>query len=95
MIKWNNKTKLIISDVDETIADLYTKAEPEMISELAKLLREGKSLFFISGQSIQSINWRIVEHLPEELPTGYNIQIWDGEKELHHGTLEFFQSRQN
>lgn len=67
MIKWNDKVKLIISDVDETIADLYKAAEPEMINELASLLKEGKVLFFISGQSVQSINWRIVNYLPKEL----------------------------
>ena len=31
---------------------------------------------------------------PDELPTGYNIQIWDGKEELHNGTLEYLKSRE-
>jgi len=67
LIQFNHDLRLAISDVDETIADLYKKAEPEMIKELTKLLKEGKVLFFISGQSVESINWRIVDCLPREL----------------------------
>ncbi|MDD5146345.1 MAG: hypothetical protein PHN39_01165 [Candidatus Pacebacteria bacterium] len=66
-IKWNEKVKFIISDVDETIADLYVEASPEMITELEKLLAEGKVLFLISGQSIKSIKWRIVEYIRKDL----------------------------
>lgn len=66
-MQWNNNVKFIISDVDETIADLYVDAKPEMISELEKLLAEGKVLFLISGQSVQSIKWRIVGHIRKDL----------------------------
>ncbi|MFA6981253.1 MAG: hypothetical protein WC209_18145 [Ignavibacteriaceae bacterium] len=65
--KFNHDVKLIISDVDETIADLYVKAETEMLRELEKLLAEGKVLFLISGQSVKSIEWRIVDHIKAEL----------------------------
>ena len=63
MIEWNNKVKLLISDVDETIADLYLEAKPEMINELERLLSEGKVLFLVSGQSIGNIQWRITDHI--------------------------------
>jgi len=66
-LKFNNNVKLIISDVDETIADLYIRAETEMIQELEKLLINGKVLFLISGQSIKSINWRITDQIKPEL----------------------------
>jgi hydroxymethylpyrimidine pyrophosphatase-like HAD family hydrolase len=66
-MEWNEKVKLIISDVDETIADLYTEATPEMIAELEKILSENKVLFLISGQSVKSIQWRIVDHIKKEL----------------------------
>ena len=62
-MEWNEKVKLIISDVDETIADLYTEATPEMIAELEKILSENKVLFLISGQSVKSMQWRIVDHI--------------------------------
>lgn len=66
-VKWNNELRLIISDVDETIADLYVNAEPEMINKLEPLLEEGKILFLLSGQSVQSIKRRIVDHIKLEL----------------------------
>lgn len=66
-MEWNEKVKLIISDVDETIADLYTEATPEMIAELEKILSENKVLFLISGQSVKSIQWRIVDHIKKDL----------------------------
>lgn len=66
-IKFNNDVELIISDVDETIADLYVEAETEMIEELDKLLTEGKVIFLISGQSVKSISWRITDHIKSVL----------------------------
>ncbi len=66
-MEWNEKIKLIISDVDETIADLYVAAKPEMLTELEKLLADGKVLFLISGQSVKSIRWRIVDHIRKDL----------------------------
>ncbi len=62
-IEWNDDLKLILSDVDETIADLYMDAEPEMCEKLESLLREGKVLFLISGQGIKSIRRRIINHI--------------------------------
>ena len=67
IIKFNDKVKLIISDVDETIADLYVNASAEMIRELEKLLLEGRILFFISGQSVQSVQKRITNHINKKL----------------------------
>ncbi len=66
-IVWNKDLKLIISDVDETIADLSTDAEPELIVELEKVLEEGKVLFLISGQSVVNIQKRVVNHIKPEL----------------------------
>lgn len=66
-IKWSPKVKLIISDVDETIADLYTDASSETIKELEKLLVEGRVLFLISGQSLQSIQKRIIRYIEKKL----------------------------
>lgn len=66
-ITWNDKVKLIISDVDETIADLYVPAEPEMHKELTSFLQEGKSLFFVTGQGLKSVQWRVIDHIPQPL----------------------------
>ena len=66
-VTWNENTKLILSDVDETIADLYVKASQEMIHELTFLLEEGKVFFFVTGQGIKSVQWRIVDQIPKNL----------------------------
>jgi len=34
-LKWNPDVKLILADVDETIADVYTDATPRMITLLS------------------------------------------------------------
>jgi len=55
LVRWNKDVRVILSDVDETIADNFTPAEPAMINELSSLLREGKKLVFISGASLVRI----------------------------------------
>lgn len=42
-------------------------------------------------KEVRSITFR--EENPEEFPEGYTIVVWDGEKHLHEGLLEFLQSR--
>jgi hydroxymethylpyrimidine pyrophosphatase-like HAD family hydrolase len=64
---WNNGVKLIISDVDETIADNYLPASTEMITELSSLLEEGKILFLVTGASIKRIQMRITDLIPSHL----------------------------
>jgi hydroxymethylpyrimidine pyrophosphatase-like HAD family hydrolase len=66
-IKWNDKVKLIIADVDETVADVYTHAEPDMIKEIEGVLEEGRVLFLISGSGIKGISKRIVNHIKKDL----------------------------
>lgn len=66
-ILWNTDVKLIISDVDETIADNYLPATPEMAIELSSLLEEGKILFCVTGASIKRINMRIFVQIPPHL----------------------------
>lgn len=67
ILKFNPKIKLILADVDETVADVYRKATPDMIIELNKLLSEGKVLFLISGGGLQSIRERIVDFIEPTL----------------------------
>lgn len=66
-IKWNNGTKLVVSDVDETIADLFVPASPEMATELNLFLKEGKSLFLVSGAGFASIKRRVTDLVDPEL----------------------------
>jgi hydroxymethylpyrimidine pyrophosphatase-like HAD family hydrolase len=66
-IEWNNKVKLIVSDVDETVADLFVPASPEMATELNGLVDEGKSIFLVSGAGFASIKRRVVDLIRPEL----------------------------
>ncbi|HET9946941.1 MAG TPA: hypothetical protein VFQ63_02665, partial [Patescibacteria group bacterium] len=63
-IIWNPHVKLILSDVDETVADVYTQATQPMVDELTSLLREGKVIFFVSGGGLNSIHQRVVQQIP-------------------------------
>ncbi len=60
-IAWNPNVRLVLADVDETIADVYTPAEPEMISALNQLLHDGIKLFMVSGGSLARIRRDIVD----------------------------------
>lgn len=66
-ILWNSQTKLIISDVDETIADNYAPAEPKMIQELTRLLENDIALFLVSGAGLNRIQTRITDFIPQSL----------------------------
>lgn len=66
-ILWNDQLKLILADVDETIADVYTPATPAMIDKLTKLLKNNIILFFVTGAGFQSVHDRIIEKLPRIL----------------------------
>ncbi len=67
MLQFNTSLKLVLADVDETIADVYTKATPEMITALNSFLAEGRALFLVSGGGLQSIRERVVDLLKPEL----------------------------
>ncbi len=66
-IKWNTEVKLILSDVDETVADLYLPADERTINELNLILQEDISILFITGQGLKSVRERIVDRLDSDL----------------------------
>ena len=66
-VSWNKKLRLILSDVDETVADLYRPAEPAMLDALARLLDQGSALVLITGQSVDNVEQRVVMRLPARL----------------------------
>ncbi|TXH01312.1 MAG: hypothetical protein E6P95_02005 [Candidatus Moraniibacteriota bacterium] len=67
MYTFNHQIKLILADVDETIADVYTDASPSMINELSKLLKSGKVLALITGAGLGSVKERITDHIDPSL----------------------------
>jgi hypothetical protein len=66
-ITWNDSIRLALSDVDETIAEVYTPAEPEMINELASFLSEGRKLFMVTGGSLKRVRAGITDLIPAHL----------------------------
>lgn len=54
-ITWNPDVRLAVSDVDETIAEVYTPAEPAMVAELSSFLSEGGKLFMVTGGSLKRV----------------------------------------
>jgi hypothetical protein len=66
-VPWNDQVRLIISDVDDTVAPLYERASSMLVSELSRLLSDGRVLFFISGQSVDGIEARVINQIPGNL----------------------------
>jgi len=66
-VTWNDSIRLALADVDETIAEVYTPAEPGMITELASFLQEGHKLFMVTGGSLKRVCSGITDLLPAEL----------------------------
>jgi len=66
-VVWNDSIRLALSDVDETIAEVYTPAEPAMIDELTRFLREGRKLFMVTGGSLKRVRAGITDLLPSDL----------------------------
>ena len=67
MITWNPQIKLVVADVDETIAEVYTPAEPAMIAELTSFLTDGGKLFMVTGGSLKRVRTGITDLLDPAL----------------------------
>ncbi len=67
IITWDPRLRLAVSDVDETIAEVYAPAETEMIAELTAFLEEGRKLFMVTGGSLQRVRRDITDHIRPEL----------------------------
>jgi len=66
-IIWNSRLRIAFSDVDETIAEVYTPADPGMITELSSYLHDGGKLFMVTGGSLKRVKRDIVDHIEPSL----------------------------
>lgn len=66
-ITWNNEVRLVLADVDETIAEVYTPAAPEMITELSSFLTDGGKLFMVTGGSLKRVREGITDLIDPSL----------------------------
>lgn len=62
-IDWNRDLKLIISDVDDTIAKASYNIDLTLRDELEEILDKGIFIFLISGQSITNILDRVIRFI--------------------------------
>ncbi|MFI6480744.1 hypothetical protein ACIBH1_22650 [Nonomuraea sp. NPDC050663] len=66
-MRWDPEVRLVIADVDDTLAEPYLPIEAEMRDELAALLAAGTKLLLASGAGIGAIDARVVSRLPSHL----------------------------
>jgi hypothetical protein len=59
--------RLVLADVDETIAEVYTPAEPAMITELSSFLSDGGKLFMVTGGSLKRVREGITNFIDPAL----------------------------
>jgi hydroxymethylpyrimidine pyrophosphatase-like HAD family hydrolase len=77
-VAWNTKLRLAISDVDETISEVYTPAEPAMINELSSFLEDGGKLFMVSGGWLKHIRSNIIDSIEPSLRKGILVAHCSG-----------------
>ncbi|MDB5166373.1 MAG: hypothetical protein JWM37_445 [Candidatus Saccharibacteria bacterium] len=77
-IHWNNQLRLVFSDVDETIAEVYTPAESAMIDELASFLESGGKLFMVTGGSLKRVLASITDMMPARVRNSILISHCSG-----------------
>jgi hypothetical protein len=59
-MRWNPGTRLIVADVDDTIAEVFRPATQEMITALERLMQNGVVFFLISGQRLSNVFQRLL-----------------------------------
>jgi hypothetical protein len=66
-LAWNDAVRLVLADVDQTVADDFLPATSEMVQELNGALGEGKSLFFVTGGPFARFRPRIGDQIEPRL----------------------------
>ena len=69
-VRWNRRVRLVLADVDETIAGLYEPASPAMLRALGRFLGDGGRLFLITGGSLQRVTSGITDGIPRVMRRG-------------------------
>ncbi len=90
-VEWNNDVRLILADVDQTVADDFVPAAPGMVAELDGLLTEGVSVIFVTGGPLKRLRPRLLDGLsPENRQrvlvshcSGAEVWGFDANGELH------------
>lgn len=66
MMHLSPNVKLVISDVDETIADVYVDTDPALISLIENLIKRGVRIVFSSGSGLTRIENGVISKLKKD-----------------------------
>lgn len=98
MMQLNSELKLVFSDVDETVADIYTDMDPNMVPYFEKLIKSGVKFIFSSGGGLVSIENRVVFKIHPELRKNILVshcnssEIWGYDKQGNRLNTPFYSS---
>lgn len=65
-IRLANEVKVILTDVDDTVAEAFCEVSQEMVAALEQLLERKMIIFFISGQSFDNVYSRVIQKISEK-----------------------------
>lgn len=97
-MKLNSNLKLIISDVDETAADVYMDIDPRLVPLFENLLKSGVKFIFSSGGGLVSIENRIIFKISPELRKNILVshcnssEIWGYDADGNRLSTPFYSS---
>lgn len=77
-ILWNDQVQLIFSDVDDTIAEVYTLAIPEITQALEKIVSEKCVLFLVTGGGLKSVQERITDAIQPKFRKNILLAVCSG-----------------
>lgn len=97
-MRLNSNLKLIVSDVDETVADVYMDIDPRLVPYFEKLLRSGVKFIFSSSGGLVSIENRIIFKIHKELRKNILVshcnssEIWGYDGDGNRLSAPFYSS---
>ena len=87
--------KLVISDIDDTLAEPFKPASPSLMALLIFMLEEGLCLFLLTGQGFNNAFERIVKQIPKNLTHRVFLGYCNGAQVCRfegHQALEVFNA---
>lgn len=78
MIKLNSDIKLIFSDVDQTLTDIYTDIDMKLVNCLERLLKIGVKIVLLTGQDIAEVDRRIISKFAKHLRINFLVGACSG-----------------
>jgi hypothetical protein len=92
-VKFAVESEEVLASIGLKSADINTPDAMEIWGDKFSVINGGSDRYMCEAvnKEVRAINFR--QENPEEFEKGYNIVLWDGEKHLHEGTLEYLKLR--